>query len=842
MAIKFLNDIDLNRNELINVALQNSASAPSTPVEGMIYYNTGDDKLYYYTAAGWIVLAAGADDNTTYTLTGFGTNNTTAGIRLTGSDTTTNDIDINGAGVVTVTQNSNVLTITGTAVTSVSASTTGTALDVAVTDPTTTPSIDFTWAGANTDYINGAGDVIALSTLPQGTVEQIGAATTTDLVGLEVTNGTGPIVGIGLDVIGLGALATTPATGDSLIIYDTDVSTNRRITVANLMAAAPQGDITAVTVTAPITGGGTAGSVGIGHAAQTDTGTTATGTLAFGGTFDAYTDVTTNATGHVSGHEVTTFTLPANPNVNTTYTLPVSGPLSNQAIITLLANGTTSASTITINGTTNEIAITEVADATASSITVGLPDDVTIAGELTVSGTGTSSFAGQLQVPNATGASSAPNLGQVQSLIAGVGIFQGGYNATTGLTTDLVTNGSLDGASNIALDKGDYFAVTVGGTAFYSETLEPGDMIYANQDITANSNPAITVYTVVIQDENIAGAGATDGATQKGVAGFDNSTFTVTSNGWVESLIFNGTQKGVVPNTSGDVATVYLNGQGAFSTPPNDNTQYSAGTGLTLSTTTFNANVDGTQSVAANASSTTASRTYKIQVDASDNLVVNVPWSNTEYVAMTSSTLGLGKLFSDTEQSVTATAVSATTDRTYGIQMNSSDQLVVNVPWAAEAFTGVGAFASTSEYGGAYVGALTSGVQKIGIDISPLDTIDAAAIALLDEFIVNDISANTGIGQNKKITLTDLAGGIQKVTTYTGLNTTAGATFTIANSVHKLGTNGHQFMVGLVEVSTGDTVYAKVSCNNSTGLITISFGASQAVNTIRINVQYIGAA
>ena len=39
-------------------------------------------------------------------------------------------------------------------------------------------------------------------------------------------------------------------------------------------------------------------------------------------TFDAYTDVTTNSTGHVTGHEVTTFTLPANPNVNTT-SLPV---------------------------------------------------------------------------------------------------------------------------------------------------------------------------------------------------------------------------------------------------------------------------------------------------------------------------------------------------------------------------------------------------------------------------------------------------------------------------------------------------------------------------------------
>ena len=112
-------------------------------------------------------------------------------------------------------------------------------------------------------------------------------------------------------------------------------------------------------------------------------------------------------------------------------------------------------------------------------------------------------------------------------------MFQGGYNANTGLTTDLSTNGSLDGASNIALDKGDFFVVTTAGSAFYSETLEVGDMIYANQDITASSNPAQSVYTVVIADENIAGAGATDGATQKGVAGFDSGNFGVTANGFV---------------------------------------------------------------------------------------------------------------------------------------------------------------------------------------------------------------------------------------------------------------------------------------------------------------------
>jgi len=138
-----------------------------------------------------------------------------------------------------------------------------------------------------------------------------------------------------------------------------------------------------------------------------------------------------------------------------------------------------------------------------------------------------------LALANGTGSNDAVNLGQVQSLIAGVGLFQGGYNATTGQTVNLSSNGSLDGASNIALDKGDFFVVTVAGGAFYTETLEVGDMIYANQDITASSDPAITVYTVVIADENIAAAGATDGATAKGVAGFDSGNFGVTASGWV---------------------------------------------------------------------------------------------------------------------------------------------------------------------------------------------------------------------------------------------------------------------------------------------------------------------
>ena len=72
------------------------------------------------------------------------------------------------------------------------------------------------------------------------------------------------------------------------------------------------------------------------------------------------------------------------------------------------------------------------------------------------------------EVKTGTIATDGVNLGQVEALVAGIGLFKGGYNATTGLTTDLGAgnNGSLDGASNIALDQGDFFVVTVAGTAF----------------------------------------------------------------------------------------------------------------------------------------------------------------------------------------------------------------------------------------------------------------------------------------------------------------------------------------------------------------------------------------
>ena len=187
---------------------------------------------------------------------------------------------------------------------------------------------------------------------------------------------------------------------------------------------------------------------------------------------------------------------------------------------------------------------------------------------------------------------------------------------------------------------------------------------------------------------------STDKTKLDGIAANANNyslpTATSTVLGGIE--LFSDTQQSVAANTVTATASrtygIQLNaaGQAVVNVPWVDtdtNTTYSAATSTVAGLVElFN---DTVQTVAANTASTTASRTYGIQVNAAGQMVVNVPWVDTDTVyslpTATSTVLGGIELFSDTAQTVAATAVSATASRTYGLQLNAAGQGVINVPW-----------------------------------------------------------------------------------------------------------------------------------------------------------------
>jgi hypothetical protein len=122
MARKFVVGIDLLQNELINARVVNIGTAPSTPVEGQIYFNNtvGNKTLFFYNGTDWVPASGSAEviQDTTNSMLIAGT-----GLDKTYDDdagTLTLDIDS------TVTTNSGTQTLTNKSISLTTNTLTGT--------------------------------------------------------------------------------------------------------------------------------------------------------------------------------------------------------------------------------------------------------------------------------------------------------------------------------------------------------------------------------------------------------------------------------------------------------------------------------------------------------------------------------------------------------------------------------------------------------------------------------------------------------------------------------------------------------------------------------------------
>jgi hypothetical protein len=177
-----------------------------------------------------------------------------------------------------------------------------------------------------------------------------------------------------------------------------------------------------------------------------------------------------------------------------------------------------------LDGTANEVEVSPAGIGT-NAINIGLPTNVTISGDLTVSGGDiTLGGTGRIQgVDTVTAATDAANKQYVDNAVVGGFTVKGGFNASTGA---IATGGNLtSGGSRVAIAIGDYYVVTVAGNFFGNAAtpLTPGDSVLVQTAAAAGASvegdfaviqsdtDLATATTVGIGNVNVNGPGILDG-------------------------------------------------------------------------------------------------------------------------------------------------------------------------------------------------------------------------------------------------------------------------------------------------------------------------------------------
>ena len=531
MAIKFVNNVDFVFYNTKGLAIENLATAPSTTVEGAMYYNTSDNKLYYRNDSSWVPLTEDTVGVSTFTNTMgtfiTGTNNAAATgavsmgtIDLSASGTKDNTTFLRGdntwavpayysswsiAGDSGVTQT----IIDGEEVDFAG----GTGINTVVTTAGSNSILTINNAGvtgiiAGTNItVNQATGQVTINSADQyvGTVTSVGSGA--GLTGGPITtSGTLAVDYIGSDNIIKAAgdgTSDTLGNSDQILVSSTDAKYVNLSQVKTYIAG-----VTEVT-------SATTNQLTVANSTTTPALSIVTAAVVNGGTGLATGDQIYDfviGQGYQPG-TVTSITVAAGTGLTST-----GSPITVSGTITLALD---------VAGADNYI-LAQTAATAASTDTISFSDS-------TDSDTVKKSTLANIPMVALTAVKT-----YIDDAVANEGSFQGGYNAAT-------NSPDLDTSPSSAIQSGWLWAVTVGGN-FFSEAVTPGDLIFANVD---NPGATFSNWTVVQSGQDIATAAGTDGASTKGIAGFDSAHFSTTANGWVQANLATNSATGVARVAAG---------------------------------------------------------------------------------------------------------------------------------------------------------------------------------------------------------------------------------------------------------------------------------------------------
>jgi hypothetical protein len=318
------------------------------------------------------------------------------------------------------------------------------------------------------------------------------------------------------------------------------------------------------------------------------------------------------------------------------------GSISNTLTIGTGLSGTSyngsSAVTITIDSTVATLSGTQT-----------LTNKTIAAGSNTISGLTNSNLSGSAGITNANLANSAVTVGSTSISLGSSATTIAGLSSVTSTTFVGTLTGNASTATNVA-----YSGLT-------------GTVPTWNQDTTGNA--ANVTGTVAIAN---GGTGATTAAlarTGLGATTLGGNLFTLANVAAIAFPRFNADNT-ISSLTAADFRTAI--GAGTSST---------SGTVTGVTGTAPIVSSGGTAPAISISAATTSAAGSMSSADKTKLDGIAASANNYSLPIATSTTLGGVELFSDTVQTVAATAVSTTASRTYGIQLNAAGQMVVNVPW-----------------------------------------------------------------------------------------------------------------------------------------------------------------